>query len=89
MTEFGQLVAVLSAGVTTTIGVCVYLLKTQQAERKDMEIRSEKRIDSMFKMLDERIGEQTEVNRDLTKAIQAFDLRLQSLEQGLLQIDRP
>jgi uncharacterized protein HemX len=81
VTDFAQLITVLGAGVTTTIGVCVYLLKTQQKEREKereqerlerqrQDERSDQRIDKLFGMIDNRVHEQTEVIRTLNNTMQ-------------------
>lgn len=69
MNDFGQLVVVLASCLSATIGVCVYLLKTQQKERERQEVRADARIDKLFTMLDSRVHEQTEVIRELNGSI--------------------
>lgn len=70
MTEFGQLVTILVSCLSATIGVCVYLLRTQQKERERTEERNDARLDKMFGMLDARGQEQTEVIRELNNTLQ-------------------
>lgn len=70
MTEFGQLVTILVSCLSATIGVCVYLLRTQQKERERTEERNDARLDKMFGMLDARGQEQTEVIRELNTTLQ-------------------
>jgi uncharacterized coiled-coil protein SlyX len=69
MSEFGHLVIVLASCLSATIGVCVYLLKQQQRERERQDARADGRIDKLFLMLDARVGEQTEVIRELNGSI--------------------
>ena len=70
MSEFAQLVTVLVSCLSATIGVCVYLLKTQQRERERTEERNDARLDKLFGMLDSRGQEQTEVIRELNNTLQ-------------------
>lgn len=70
MTEFGQLVTILVSCLSATIGVCVYLLKTQQKERERTEERNDARLDKLFGMIDGRVHEQTEVIRELNNTLQ-------------------
>jgi uncharacterized coiled-coil protein SlyX len=89
MSEFGHLVIVLASCLSATIGVCVYLLKQQQKERERQEARADGRIDKLFSMLDARVGEQTEVIRELNgsiielgKAMRDLGDRVEHLEKG-------
>ena len=87
-TDFPQFLAVLATSITSTIGVCVYLLRSQQKERERAEERADKRIDRMFDILDKRIAEQTEVlrevsdtHRELSASIRDLTERIDSLER--------
>lgn len=83
MTDFGQLVLVLATCISSTIGVCVYLLKQQQKERERSEDRADQRIDKLFTMLDDRVKEQTDVLRDLAQAMNGLSSRMDHLERKI------
>lgn len=84
LNEWGQ----LFAGIGTTIGVCVWLLKAQQKERERQEERSEKRIDQMFKLLDDNAKETNEIQRELTSAIQGLNEGFRSIDSRLQKIEK-
>lgn len=86
--QFLELIAVVGTGIASTIGVCVWLLKTQQAERERTEERSTRLSERMFGMLDERIREQTNVlrevsmtQRELSSSIRELTERIENMEQ--------
>lgn len=99
MTDFAQLITVLGAGVTTTIGVCVYLLKTQQKEREKereherlergrQDERSDQRIDRMFSMLYERGEETIEVVRELNVTMHDLSTAVKDQSRRLEDVEQ-
>lgn len=102
MDQFGQLMTVLGAYFSMTIGVCVWLLKAQQKERMGSEERADRRLDSMVAMLNQRIGEEHQTNEKLNDAIREQTLtlhelnttmrtvgeRLDKVEKGLDRVER-
>lgn len=87
MNQFGELITVLATCITTTIGVCVYLLRAQQKERERQEDRADKRIDELLGLFRRAVDQQTEATEQQTTAIDALKVAIHELSEKFAALE--
>lgn len=86
-TDFPQFLAVLAASISSTIGVCVYLLRTQQKEREASEkARQAERERAAEVWAEERARAEKREQQRIDRLFELLDKRAQEQTEVLREL---
>ncbi len=85
---FGQLFAVLATGLGSTIGVCVYLIRQQAAERDRWQKRADERTDQMLQWMQNQQTELLEVQREMRQTLEDLTSGIAKLTDRIHEVER-